>query len=114
DSTTAYQGAGGVPPAILERFNRFAAHGLKPDLTLFYDLPPEVGLRRARTARGRGDRIEAQDLAYFRRVRARFMGLVRREPRRVKRIAIMGRSPEAVRDRAMRLLEPVLASWESR
>jgi dTMP kinase len=44
-SSLAYQGAAGLDLDWMNRVNRFA---LKPDLTLFLDVPPEVGLSRLR------------------------------------------------------------------
>ncbi|VEI68790.1 Thymidylate kinase [Serratia fonticola] len=46
----------------------------RPDLTLYLDLPPSVGLQRAR-ARGELDRIEQEALPFFERTRARYLEL---------------------------------------
>jgi len=56
---------------------------LRPDLTLLLDLPPETGLARARGTRG-GDRFEREDLAFFERVRAAYLGRARAEPARFR------------------------------
>jgi dTMP kinase len=81
DSTLAYQGFGrGLSvPAILAVSRRFVRGALKPDLTFLLDIPPAAGL--ARTGRRR-DRMESEALAFHRRVRAGFLALARREPRR--------------------------------
>lgn len=48
--------------------------GFKPALTLYLDLPPELGLQRARS-RGELDRIEKESLAFFERTRVRYLEL---------------------------------------
>src|SRR5512133_3400312 len=50
DATVAYQGYGrGLDLGLIEELNRLASDGLRPDLTLLFDLPVEDGLRRARS-----------------------------------------------------------------
>lgn len=82
DSTVAYQGFGaGVAMERLEALEQAATDGLKPDLTILLDVPPEVGLRRK--APGEVTRFEAEfDLAFHRRVRDGFLALAAREPGR--------------------------------
>ncbi len=84
DSTTAYQGAGrGLQADSLELLHGWATGGLRPDLTLVLDLPPEEGLRRAGRVRRR-DRLEQEPLDFHRRVREGFRELAEREPDRVR------------------------------
>jgi len=82
DSTLAYQGYGaGVPLETLRALERIATGGLRPDLTILLDLPPEVGLRRK--APGDQTRFELGfDIAFHRRVRAGFLALAADEPSR--------------------------------
>jgi len=82
DSTLAYQGYGaGVPLATLRALEGVATGGLRPDLTILLDLPPEVGLRRK--APGDQTRFELGfDLAFHRRVRDGFLALAADEPGR--------------------------------
>ncbi|HRE19819.1 MAG TPA: dTMP kinase [Rhabdaerophilum sp.] len=80
DSTRAYQG-GKLPDADIEVTIRLATDGLVPDLTLLLDLPPEVGLARARR-RGTADRFENDELAFHESVRARFLALAKADPAR--------------------------------
>ncbi|HVP39688.1 MAG TPA: dTMP kinase [Candidatus Saccharimonadales bacterium] len=109
DATFAYQGGGrGLPRSAVAAFNRFATGGLKPDLTLFFDLSPEEGFRRlGRRPRRRLDRLEVERAAFYRRVRQAYLELVEREPRRVKRIPGAG-TPEQVHERVLEVLEPFL------
>ena len=85
DSTLAYQGYGrGIPLKQVEAANRVATGGLKPDLTIFLDLPPEEGMRRRSTARDRFERgFEHKDVMDFhRRVRQGYLDLAGRESER--------------------------------
>lgn len=76
DSSLAYQGAGReIDLDALRRVQRLATDGLRPDLTVLLDLPPEVGLRRIGAGR---DRIEGQPLAFHRTVREGFLDLAGR------------------------------------
>lgn len=72
DATYAYQGGGrGLDRARIEKLERLVQRGLQPDLTLMFDLSVARGLARARQ-RSAPDRFEAEDLAFFERVRAAY------------------------------------------
>ena len=58
---------------------------LQPDLTLWFDLPPAVAAQRRAAARA-ADRLEAEDLAFFERVRAGYAQRAAANPQRVRRI----------------------------
>lgn len=74
-SSQAYQGGGrGVDAQLLTALRDLVLGDFRPDLTLYLDLAPEIGLRRAR-ARGALDRIEQESLAFFERTRARYQAL---------------------------------------
>ena len=80
DSTTAYQGYGrGLPLDQVMQANAIATGGLKPDLTILLDVPPEVGLGRTR---GADHRMEQEGLAFHVKVREGYQTLVRQEPER--------------------------------
>jgi dTMP kinase len=80
DSSLAYQGgARGLGLGPVTDVNRFATGGLLPDLVVLLDLDPAAGLRRRA---GELDRIEAQDLAFHRRVRQAFCDLAATDPGR--------------------------------
>ena len=82
DSTMAYQGFGaGVPLEQLALLESIATDGLRPDLTILLDVPPEVGLQRK--SPGEITRFEAEfDLAFHQRVRDGFLALGVSEPER--------------------------------
>ena len=84
DATRAYQGSGrGVNADLIESLAEAVHGGLAPDCTLLLDLPVSVGLARARgRAAGSTDRFEAETSAFFERVRAGYLELARREPKR--------------------------------
>ena len=86
DATRAYQGGGrGVDARLIEELAASVHGDLVIDRTLLLDLPVASGLARAR-ARGAGvarDRFEAETLAFFERVRARYLALRDAEPGRV-------------------------------
>lgn len=85
DASRAYQGGGrGLDESLIDALVRIAHPGLLPDCTLLLDLPPQVGLARARARAGDGDRFEDERLEFFARVRERYLAIAQREPARVK------------------------------
>ncbi|MBA4697028.1 MAG: dTMP kinase [Legionella sp.] len=67
-STFAYQGAGRrLDVNVISTLSNFCLDKLKPDLILFLDVPPELGLNRVKK-RGPADRMEQESLAFFQRV----------------------------------------------
>jgi dTMP kinase len=81
-SSLAYQGYGrGLPLELISRLNDEATGGLEPDLTLWIDLPPELGLTRKR---GTPDRIERSGLDFYRRIRAGYEALAQGNPKIIR------------------------------
>jgi len=79
-SSQAYQGGGrGVSAATMRAISDIALQGFKPDLTLYLDVEPAIGLARAR-GRGELDRIEQAGLTFFERTRARYLSLAAADP----------------------------------
>ena len=88
DATVAYQGFGGnVDARWIRDLSEKATQGVRPALSLFLDLPLEIGLRRA-VSHKKADRMERKALLFHRRVRRGYEWIVRREPRRFRRIEI--------------------------
>lgn len=80
-STQAYQGGGrGIDAHMLATLRDTVLGEFRPDLTLYLDVEPEVGLKRAR-ARGELDRIEQESYDFFHRARARYQELAAADPR---------------------------------
>ncbi|MFS8800019.1 dTMP kinase [Synechococcus sp. R60.3] len=104
DSTLAYQGYGrGLDLEKIRQLNHLATGGLQPHLTLWLDLPPEVGLARV----GLADRLEQEHLEFHRRVYQGFQALAAAEPQRIVRISAQG-SPAEVAARLWSVVEPRL------
>ena len=83
DSSLAYQGYGhGLEQDVLREVTRMATGGLRPNLSLLLDLPPEQGLRRRRQDRDQWNRLDAYQLSFHSRVRQGFLALARDEPDR--------------------------------
>jgi len=87
DSTTAYQGYGReLNLEDVRRLNEFGAGGLKPDLTLLFDVPIDEVERRRHAAAADADRMESSPRAFFERVRNGYLALAAAEPDRIVRI----------------------------
>jgi len=112
DSSLAYQGFGrGLGPDDVAEVNRWALDGVLPDAVVLLDLDPEEGLRRVArrsSAGGTGpDRIEAEDLAFHRRVARGYHELARRQPGRFLVVDATA-TPAAVAEQIRLGLDPVL------
>jgi len=84
DSTIAYQGYGrGLDLRVLRTMNKWATGKLVPHLTLLFDVPVRVGLRRRRSQRASQNRIDREATQFHEKVRAGFRTLARQEPRRM-------------------------------
>ena len=82
-SSQAYQGGGRqLDQRLLQGLKETILGDFEPDLTLYLDIDPAVGLARAR-GRGELDRIEQQNLDFFHRTRARYLALVKDNPKAV-------------------------------
>ncbi|WP_110995676.1 dTMP kinase [Pseudomonas sichuanensis] len=82
DATYAYQGGGrGLSVERIAILESFVQGELRPDLTLVFDLPVEVGLARA-AARGRLDRFEQEGQAFFEAVRQAYLQRAAQQPQR--------------------------------
>jgi dTMP kinase len=104
DSTLAYQGYGrDLNLEQIRQLNHLATGGLQPQLTLWLDLAPEVGLARSRL----GDKLEQEHLEFHRRVYRGFQALAAAEPQRIVRIDAGG-SPLEVAARIWSVVKPRL------
>jgi dTMP kinase len=95
DATFAYQGGGrGFDLGTLQTLEAWVQQGRQPQLTFLFDLPPEVAAERLRSAR-QPDRFEAQDAAFFQRVRQAYLDRMAAQPARFAPIDAR-QSPAAV------------------
>lgn len=88
DATVAYQGfARGLDRELIENLNNLACCGIKPDLTILFDCPVEVGLSRAVSPLDSGgireDRFEKESLDFHRRVRNGYAMIAAEQPVRI-------------------------------
>jgi dTMP kinase len=83
DSTRAYQGAaGGADPGLIAAMETYILEDTRPDLTLIFDLPPEIGLQRAVARPGAELRFESKGAAFHERLREGFLAIAKAEPDR--------------------------------
>lgn len=82
DASRAYQGSGrGLSLERIEMLAEWVQDGVEPDLTLLLDAPAEIGVARARQ-RGSGDRMDNEELAFYRLVRQGYLALAKQFPER--------------------------------
>ena len=77
-STRAYQGGGrNIDDKVIEAIACATLKGFEPDLTLYLDIDPKIGLARAQ-ARGELDRIEQEQLSFFERTREKYVEIAQK------------------------------------
>ncbi|MFD1411831.1 dTMP kinase [Lapidilactobacillus gannanensis] len=87
DSSVAYQGGGRQLGAQkVAQLNDFAIQGKLPDLTIYLDLPVEIGLQRVQKLGQGFDRLEGQKLEFHQRVRQAYLDLAANNPTRIKKV----------------------------
>lgn len=90
DATFAYQSGGsGLAWERIAALETWVQGGLQPDLTLYFDVPSEVGKARTQAAR-EPDRFEQEGRAFFDRVREGYLRRAREDNRRVRIIDATG------------------------
>jgi dTMP kinase len=94
DATAAYQGAGrGFDEKVVAQVICLATDGLKPDLTLFFDIPIEKAIVRASERsddESKRNRMDREDSEFYGRVREAYHRIADREPKRFKVIDASG------------------------
>ena len=84
DATYAYQcGAKGVSAKKIMQLEQCVQMGLQPDITLLFDVPPEVSLQRLSTART-PDKFEREGLAFFAQLRTSYLQRAAQFPQRFR------------------------------
>ena len=116
DSSRAYQGASGaLAPEFVATVERVAVNGVRPDLTLIFDLDALEGLKRVRgrlpetALDGAPDRFEKDDIAIHAARRQAFLGIAAAEPKRC-RVIDAAAAPEIVAEAVWRAVSEALAS----
>jgi dTMP kinase len=115
DATVAYQGAGrGFEPALVTQVVALATGGLKPDLTLLFDLSVAASLERSRQRTNAhdgapSDRLELEAENFHARVRDAYLRIAAAEPERV-RIVDASLSVEEIHAHVLDIVVPFIES----
>ena len=116
DATVAYQGAGrGFSPELISPIVQLATEGLKPDLTLLFDLPIEESTTRtarrstSKTTASSRDRLDIENTDFHARVRDAYLQIALAEPERVKLIDTSG-PVDHTQERVKEIIVPFLQS----
>lgn len=107
DSSIAYQGyARGIGETGIFKINDFATDGVQPDLTLYIDVPAEVGLRRIQKGMGTREfnRLDQEKQSFHDKVRVGYLNIARENPTRI--VTIDGtQTPEEVVADCMQIIK---------
>lgn len=106
DSTVAYQGYArhlGIIETM--RLSEYSSNQIVPDLTIYLDIPPEIGLERAKRTlkKEKNDRMEAEHLEFHEKVRKGFLTLADLFPRRI-RVLDARLSSDVIFEQTMKLI----------
>jgi dTMP kinase len=97
DATYAYQvGGRGLAESRFEALEAWVHPGFQPDLTLVFDLAPEIAAARVAATGNAPDRFESEQQAFFERVRKAYLARARMDPQRIRVIAA-DQPPETIR-----------------
>ncbi|MGY3807615.1 dTMP kinase [Aeromonas veronii] len=107
-SSQAYQGGGrGIDAQLIGAIKQAVLGNFKPDLTLYLDIDPALGLQRARH-RGELDRIELEQLSFFEHTRTRYLELAAKDDSIV--VIDAAQTPEHVKAAIERALDHYLSN----
>ena len=103
DATYAYQAGGrGMDEERVAQLEQWVHPDLQPDLTILFDVAPDVAARRLEQSR-RADRFESEPLLFFGAVRAMYLKRAAANPARF--VVVDGeRAPESIRDQLVQLI----------
>lgn len=111
DATFAYQGAGrGFPEDKVLQVIDLATGGLKPDLTVFFDIGVGEAIRRMAVrdeSQAKKNRMDEETVEFYTRVRNAYLGIAEREPERFK-IVGGSESIEAIHESVIRIVRQIL------
>ena len=117
DATTAYQGCGrGFDLTLIKQLNELATGGLKPDLTLLFDLDVAQAIERIHRRSGedetespdsQADRLDKESVEFYEKVRQGYLAIQQQEPERF-RIIPASSSIEVIRQTVMEALQGII------
>lgn len=108
-SSRAYQGGGRQLFDTVDNLSTLVLGDFKPDLTLYLDIEPSIGLQRAQ-ARGQLDRIEQESQMFFERTRDRYVTLVEADPKAV--LIDANRPLHTVQQHVIQVVEQQFEQWQ--
>ncbi|MEH7335685.1 dTMP kinase [Neobacillus drentensis] len=110
DSSLAYQGyARGLGIDEVWSINQFAVENLMPELTIYFDIEPELGLTRINKNKGREiNRLDLENLEFHHKVRKGYHLLLDRFPERIVKIDASGTVDEVFK-KTLQIVEKKLA-----
>ena len=109
DSSIVYQGIGrGLGKEKVAQFCAFVSQGLEPNLTLYLDIDPELGMSRLRKGRD-PDRIEAEGMTFHEKIREAYLSIHQENPKRF-RLLDASMPPIRVYEEAMKSIHPLLSA----
>lgn len=107
DSSVAYQGAArGLGMEKVSEFCEFISQGLKPHITLYLDLEPELGMARVAKTREQ-DRIEVETMVFHGKIREAYLEIHHADQKRF-RLVDATLPPARVFQEAMKMIHPLL------
>lgn len=108
DSTLAYQGYGlGINLSLIEEIGGFVTCGIKPNLTVYLDLPVKEGLKHRHLTK---DRIEKRSYAYHFRVRDGYLKLAAKYSKRIKVVKV-DNDKRVTQGKIRKLVEDVISRY---
>lgn len=110
DSSIAYQGGGReIGEDAINEMNQFATEGFLPDLTIYFNLPVEEGLKRIAKNRAEDevDRLDVETIDFHNRVHVAYQRLAKTNPERIKSVDAT-QSIDAVYQNVLEILQPYL------
>jgi dTMP kinase len=108
DSSIAYQGAArGLGIEKVASICNFFCQDLQPDLTLYLDIDPAIGLKRAHDARHSQDRIEAEAITFHTKIREGYHAIAKMDPKRFHILDAM-KPREVVFEEAMKRIDALI------
>ncbi|CAI2573898.1 Thymidylate kinase [Apilactobacillus kunkeei] len=114
DSSIAYQGGGReIGEDTINEMNQFATEGFLPDLTIYFNLPVEEGLKRIAKNRAEEevDRLDVETIDFHNRVHAAYQRLAKANPKRIKSVDAT-QSIDAVYQNVLEILQPYLNEFK--
>ena len=108
DATYAYQGGGrGIQRQRIRQIADWTLKGLIPDLTILFDLPVELGLKRVVERQEKIDRFEQEKVDFFKKIRQSYLQSAKAEPNRIK-IVDASLSITEIQKQLTQLLKPLI------